>query len=172
LPNDPRGSGSSEIRSGALASLGPIHSGRKAVQPARSALRAFHRDAAPLLAHQVLWFDDSARRTIAGRLADLSRRRGWSVYACAILCNHVHLVVGTHRDNSTMMLGCIAAETAEALRGDRFPGDHPVWSDRPYKVYLRTAPEIRSRIRYVENNPVKGGLGVQTFDFVTSFDAA
>ena len=43
LPNDPRGSGSDEVRKLELDDLGPIHFGRKAEQPSRDELRAFHR---------------------------------------------------------------------------------------------------------------------------------
>jgi hypothetical protein len=40
LPNDPRGSGSEEIRKLGLEMLGPIHFGSKRVQPPRGSRRS------------------------------------------------------------------------------------------------------------------------------------
>src|SRR5690606_29653707 len=54
-PNDPRGSGSHEIRKTELRPLGRIHFGRKPVQPTKHALRSFHREVEPHLDHPVLW---------------------------------------------------------------------------------------------------------------------
>ena len=49
------------------------------------------------------------------------------------------------------------------------PESHPVWSERPYKVYLRTESEVRSRIVYVERNPMKEGLPAQAYPFVSEY---
>ena len=46
LPNDPRGSGSRELRNDILSELGEIHYGRKRVQPAGREVRAFYERAA------------------------------------------------------------------------------------------------------------------------------
>ena len=43
LPNDPRGSTSSEIRVEALKELGDIHYGRKEIQPSSQQIREFHQ---------------------------------------------------------------------------------------------------------------------------------
>lgn len=64
MPNDPRGSGSEEIRKLGLEMLGPIHFGRKRVQPPRTQLRAFHREAMQILKHEVIWFDEEKRSTL------------------------------------------------------------------------------------------------------------
>ena len=61
LPNDPRGSGSEEIREEKLSDLGPIHHGRKQIQPPRRELKQFYRDANLLLDFEPIWFDDAKR---------------------------------------------------------------------------------------------------------------
>jgi hypothetical protein len=48
--------------------------------------------------------------------------------------------------------------------------EHPVWSARPYKVFLRTPDEVRGRIAYVNDNPEKEGLTSQQYDFVRAYD--
>ena len=64
LPNDPRGSGSDEVRKDELDDLGPIHFGRKSEQPSRDELRAFHREASEHLDFPTFWFDEQTRAVI------------------------------------------------------------------------------------------------------------
>jgi REP element-mobilizing transposase RayT len=167
MPNDPRGSGSAEIRQLGLERLGPIHFGRKRVQPGRAELKAFHREAEQILQHDVVWFDEEKRNVIGEAIARVVREMGYTVWAAAVLTNHWHLVVRTHRDDSLTMLCRIAEGTFHALheRG-LVPEGHPVWADRPYKVFLRTRDEVLGRIDYVEKNPMKEGLARQHWEFV------
>lgn len=54
-----------------------------------------------------------------------------------------------------------------ALRGNGLvPADHPVWSHRPYKVFLYSEQDVIGRIDYVNENPVKEGLPRQHWSFV------
>jgi len=73
LPNDPRGSGSIKIRALKLKEHGPIHFGRKKLQPSRVELREFHRHAEAELKHPVLWFDEKMRDAIACGKASAAR---------------------------------------------------------------------------------------------------
>jgi hypothetical protein len=61
----------------------------------------------------------------------------------------------------------VADATREALRrAGLVSPDHPVWSHRPYKVFLYLRPEVCGRIEYVEENPLKEGLQRQNWEFV------
>jgi len=169
FPNDPRGSGSCEIGKPELRDLGPIHLGRKEDQPTRDELRAFFRAGEPLLNHNVVWLDHELRAAVACAFADIIRSHGYTVWACAILRNHAHAVVRTHKShNSEQMWHAFAQASAQALRA--FPAlgtGHPVWSARPYKVYLKSRHAVRTRIGYVQRNPEKEGLPPQAWDFVS-----
>ncbi len=171
LPNDPRGSGSYEIRQEKLADLGPIHFGRKEVQPVREELRAFSRAAAPRLDFPLLWFDDAKRQAIGDSISQIVDRQGYTVWACAVLRNHVHLCVRRHRDDAATLWAKFAEGTTAGLRlfAD-LPRAHPVWSERPYKVFLYTPDDVRRVIAYIEHNPVKEGLDPQEWPFVTDYD--
>ncbi len=46
---------------------------------------------------RAIFRDDRDRREFVGRLAALTRPEAWTVYACALLANHVHLPVPTGR---------------------------------------------------------------------------
>lgn len=171
LPNDPRGSGSEALREEKFADLGPIHHGRKAVQPPREELRRFYRDAGPRLEHSPIWFDDAKRQAIGDAFARIVEQRRYTVWACAILKNHAHLCVRRHRDDAVTIWRAFASEAAESLRlfAD-VADDHPVWSNRPYKVFLYDGGDVRRVMAYIEENPVKEALGAQRWAFVREYD--
>jgi REP element-mobilizing transposase RayT len=167
LPNDLRGSGSEDLRRDELKALGEILPGRQYSQPPREIVKEFYREAEPHLEHTRLWFDESRRDVIGRAFGGAAKERGYTIWACAICANHVHLVVSSHRDNSRTIWDHLAAAARNALHDARIvPGDHPVWSHRPYKVFLYTPQEVLGRILYVERNPVKEGLPAQKWDFV------
>jgi REP element-mobilizing transposase RayT len=171
LPNDPRGSGSEVVQKEALQGLGEIHFGRKAVQPPRAELRAFFKQAEPLLAHPRLWFDDAKRQAIARAIGQVVATRRYTVWGCAILKNHAHLCIRRHRDDALAMWQAFAAASRDAIR--RFADvadDHPVWSDRPYKVFLDAPADVVRIVRYVAENPAKEGLPSQRWPFVVEYD--
>ena len=174
-PNDPRGSGSMIFYNEQLDVLGPIHFGRKPhhLQPSREEVRDFHRRFKAMLQHNVFWIDDAKRQAIANAISMVIAREGYKVYACAICSNHAHLVVRIHRDDALTLWNKFADESRLRLRAARFSDispDHPVWADRPYKVFLYSPDEVEARIDYVNNNPSKEGLAPQYWDFVTRYD--
>ena len=65
LPNDPRGSGSAEVRRDNLAELGAAHLGRKAIQPTGQTICEFYKAATPLLQHPVVRLNEAARTSAA-----------------------------------------------------------------------------------------------------------
>ncbi|MCY2962595.1 MAG: hypothetical protein NT069_02910 [Planctomycetota bacterium] len=171
LPNDPRGSGSQTILNEKLADLGPIHFGRKEVQPSREVLREFSRAAASRLEHTPLWFDAAKRQALAESIGQTIAQCGYTVWACAVLKNHLHLCVRRHRDDAATMWSRFAEKTTAGLRlfAD-VPSTHPVWSERPYKVFLYTPDDVRRVVAYIEQNPVKEGLPPERWPFVTEYD--
>jgi REP element-mobilizing transposase RayT len=171
LPNDPRGSGSAEIRNPDLADLGPIRPGRQKEQPTRAELKGFYREANNHLEYEPLWFDPAKRQALAEVFARVTRDFRYTVYACAILSNHAHLIVRRHRDDARTIWDTFAGAAREALYQLRdVTPDHPIWSERPYKVFLYTPAEVRNRIEYVNDNPIKEGLPPQHHPFVTAYD--
>ncbi len=91
------------------------------------------------------------------------------MYALAVLRNHLHAVIRTHRDDSIDMLIHIANASHEALLNESIvPRDQPVWSDRPYKVNLRSENHIRTCINYVNANPQKLRLHSQVWFGITT----
>lgn len=173
LPNDLRGSGSSELREEKFAPLGDIHRGRKPAkqQPSRDDLREFHRNASPLLQHTKFWLDEPKRQLIASAFGEVIAERNYTIWAYAILSNHAHMIVRRHRDDALTMWEQLANGAGQRLRKDASVADnHPVWSERPYKVFLHTPEAVCSCIRYIAENPGKEGLLFQWYPFVQSYN--
>lgn len=171
LPNDPRGSGSEYVREAKLADLGAVHHGRKRVQPPRAKLQEFYRSAESRLDFPTLWFDDAKRQAIGGAFARVAESRKYTVWGCAVLRNHAHLCIRRHRDDPTTMWRAFAEESICALRlFPNVPPKHPMWSSRPYKVFLKSPDDVRRVVTYVERNPVKDGLPPQSWSFVQLYD--
>src|SRR5205809_593781 len=104
LPNDPRGSGSHTIHSDVIADLGALHYGRKRVQPAGREVRAFYEQAATVLCHPLLTFDEAARAEIAAAFADTITEQRYTCYACAIMPDHVHVLIRKHKHQAEQMI--------------------------------------------------------------------
>ena len=170
LSNDPRGSGSESVRKDELKTLGEIHPGRKRVQPPRNELKEFYRDAEPLLEHKTVWFDDAMAAVIAKAIGEAAARFGYTIWALSTCSNHGHAVVRTHRDRAEVIWQRLADASRDALRdAGLVPKDHPVWSHRPYKVFLYDVDDVNGRIAYVEDNPGKEGLPRQHWDCVREY---
>lgn len=170
LMNDPRGSGSVEFRQKKFEALGPIHLGRKWKQPTRQELKEFYRKANELLQHKPFWFNSAKRQALGEAFGGVVATRGWTVWACAVMPNHAHFCIRAHRDDSVTMWSKLTQASGDVMR--RFsdvPDTHPVWSQRPYKVFLHTHPDVVDRIEYIEDNPVDAGLPPQNWPFVQPF---
>ena len=171
LPNDPRGSGSEEIREEKLSDLGPIHHGRKQIQPPHRELKQFYRDANPLLDFEPIWFADAKRQAIADAFAQVVENERYTVWACAVLSNHAHLCIRRHRDDAVTMWNAFAESSRAALgRFEDLADEHPLWSNRPYKVFLDSPEDVRRVVSYIQRNPTREKLLPQTWSFIQPYD--
>jgi REP element-mobilizing transposase RayT len=172
LPNDPRGSRSTTIRSDVLAQLGELHQGRKLIQPPADEVRRFYEQAADLLQHPLLTFDEGDVAEIAVAFAQVIEDERYTCYACAIMPDHVHVLLRKHKHQAEQMIEALrTASRAQLCTANRRPADHPVWSGGTgWKVFLDHPDEVRRTIRYIEDNPVRLGLPEQHWPFVKPYD--
>lgn len=171
LPNDPRGSGSHCVASPLLAELAELHFGRKAVQPAPNVVREFYDRAEELLDHPIIRFDAHQIVEIAAAFTDTIARHAYTCYACAILPDHVHVVIRKHRHRAEAMILNLQNESRSRLSGSgAIPANHPVWTKGGWRRFLDSPDAVRTGVRYVEKNPVKAGLGPQKWPLVKPYD--
>ena len=171
LPNDPRGSGSHIIRNPVLQRLGELHHGRKTVQPPGADVRVFYEEAHALLKHHVSRFTRQEMMIISDVFARVMRDRKYTCYACAIMPDHVHILIRKHRDLAEEMIEHLQSQSRLRLSATaRRPADHPIWSRGGWKVFLDHPDEIRRTIAYINDNPRWMSLPDQCWSFVTKYD--
>ena len=104
---------------------------------------------------------------------------GFTVWACSILPEHVHLVIARHTYPIERVANLLKGEATKSLKQESL---HPqarhadargkipsLWAEGQWKVFLDSEAAIESAIRYVEENPVKEGKPPQKWSFVTPF---
>ncbi len=171
LGNDPRGSGSREVYTPILAELGEVHYGRRRNQPKRQVVRAFYAEAEPRLQYSIIRFRPDQFAEIAVALGETISDRHYTCYVCAILPDHVHLVIRKHRDSAEQMIENFQNESRRWLQSNGVvPTDHPVWTLKGWHAFLDSPEAIRRCIHYVERNPMKEGLPRQEWQFIVPYD--
>lgn len=154
LPNDPRGSGSQYVATRELQELGELHYGRRKIQPAPARVREFYDRAEERLQFPVIRFDAAQIEAVGAVFGDCTAQLGYTCYACAILPDHVHLVVRKHRDRAEMIIENLQQSTrSQLIRDGVVPPAHPLWTLGGWRGFLDSPERVRTVIRYIERNP-------------------
>lgn len=134
LPNDPRGSMSTAVACPELAKLAQLHFGRKYPQPPLAELRAFYRQAVPLLKHPVLWFDQRERDVLVQATRELVSNLRLTCCAGAILHNHAHFLVRKHKLKGEDMIQALKKRSGRRPEaGQPRPRGSPRFQRRPVR---------------------------------------
>jgi REP element-mobilizing transposase RayT len=181
LPNDPRGSGSSWVWAEHLqpfgdASLVEDRSRSKARVPHNRTTRLAAKRA---LKHPAVKFDGVQARAVGRGFGELVTEIGLSVWACAVLPDHVHLVVGPHSQPADVLAARFKMVATSRLKQEQLhPFGHltkpngstpKCWQRGEWKVYLFDEEAVRRAITYVEENPLKEGKPRQQWPFVVQY---
>jgi len=180
LPNDPRGSGSSEVRYEPLVKFGPATkvTTRRSVA-ARPHDRKVRLAAKGVMKYPEVVFNGHQALSVINGFSEQSAKSDFVVHACSILPQHVHMVIARHRYSIEQVVRLLRqAGTLRLLADGLHPFAHlrspkgrlpSVWAQDFRKVFLFTAEEIWHRIKYVEDNPIKDGKRPQKWSFVTPY---
>ena len=174
LPNDPRGSTSNFIGSDVIGELGALHQGRKRIQPASKDIRRFYEQAADLLKFSLLRLTPPEIEVVAQAFAQIISWEKYTCYACAIMPDHIHMVIRKHRDLAETMIAKFQLASRGAIVGigdiERREPSHPGWGGPGWKVFLDSPDDIVRTVRYVADNPIQARMPRQTWDFVKPYD--
>jgi len=171
LPNDPRGSTSHTISSERISALGTLHYGRKKVQPASRDVRAFYQKATGVLKHPLLEVRGESVDHVASAFADVIEHQRYTCYACAIMPDHVHILLRKHKHRAEEMIDHLQNASRRVVDTDRWPSDHPVWTNGGgWRVFLDHPDDVERTVPYIEENPKKMGLPDQHWPFVVPYD--
>jgi REP element-mobilizing transposase RayT len=182
LPNDPRGSWSTEVWAGHLQPFGPatkVDTHRSLA--GREHDRSLRFEAKQNLLYPAVHFTPRQTRAVGDGFAQAVADLELDVFACSIMPDHVHLVTGRYRSDAEYVAGFLKRAATRRLNDERV---HPLqhcqqangrtpspWVVGGWFVYLNSPSEVRSRIRYVEENPIKAGLPPQRWEFVRAYEA-
>lgn len=177
LPNDPRGSWSNWIRKWELLQFGPATK----VSTRRSVASRNHDSSLRQQAKQVLDFPEvhlsgvQAWHVSEG-FACAAAESGYQVYACSILPQHVHVVIGRHERKAERIVAHLKARASTRLREaschpmqsyEQPDGGLPsLWARKCWKVFLSDVEAVRRAVHYVRANPQKEGKRPQRWRFV------
>jgi REP element-mobilizing transposase RayT len=172
LPNDPRGSTSKEVRVEPIEALGEHHYGRKEDQPSSKQLREFFKNAEEALAHSVRPLDDDDIALVGQALGTLIEERDYVCHACAVMPDHVHILIRRYRDRAEDMIAQFQKSAKAALiEAGKRPVNHPVWTHGAgWKTFVNTQQQFEREIKYIRQNPTKIGRPEQSWSFVTAYD--
>lgn len=183
LPNDPRGSGSKEVWAPELRPFGPA---TFVEDRAKSRGRVPHdrklrSEAKKHLNYPAVLFDGLQARAVARGFAKLLKEVEIPCYACTVLPDHVHLVVGPSAIPAKVLCSRLKQHSTARLKDEAIhPFQHLLdeegevpkcWQRGGWKVYLFEEARVRQTIRYVEDNPLKEGKKKQNWNFVTPFES-
>jgi REP element-mobilizing transposase RayT len=177
LPNDPRGSWSDFVGAWELFRYGPATRTTETHSLAYAQHDQWKRLAAKeVLKYPPVTFTGFQARAIARGFAQYVEKSGLIVWACAILPDHVHLVVGRFRLEIEQVVIQMKGDATERLTAEQIHpfGELREKSGRPPKcfargcwhVFLGSVEDIGNAIEYTEDNPEKEGLQRQKWKFV------
>ena len=173
LPNDPRGSGSDYIAVWELYRFGRATKTdlRRSVAAAAHDL-ALRRAAKEALRFPPVELTGTQAVTVVEGFAKACDEGNYRIHACAVLPDHVHMVVGSHPRDIQQVIGHLKSRATTGLKKRELwhADDHPVWGEHGWNVYLDEPPDVWRAINYVEQNPIKEGKRVQHWSIVTPFD--
>ena len=180
LPNDGRGSWSTEVWAEHLKPFGPA---TKTSERKSLANRAHDRTkrlaAKAALEYPAVTLDEAQRNCVARGFEKIIAIVGMVLYACAIMPDHVHLVVARHNEDFETLVGFLKRAASRQLseeglhplagyinRSDRVPSP---WADGGWNRFIDDPIDIPPAIDYVEKNPERIGLARQYWSFVAPY---
>lgn len=182
LPNDPRGSGSVVVRSEKLQEFGEATKVSADEFCARKPHDRKKRLAAKAaLDYPPVTFNGLQARAIARGFANSVRRSKITIWACAVMPDHVHLVVAPHRHAIETLGNLLKGEATRQLVREEI---HPFQGQEGYRgrppacfgrkwwvIYKDNEEALLNAIRYVERNPTRAGFRPQEWTCVVQYPA-
>jgi REP element-mobilizing transposase RayT len=118
---------------------------------------------------------------VAHGIAKMVEKSGYAILACAIMPDHIHLVIARFRYDVVQVANLLKGAATRQLLAE---GIHPLqeyrqkdgsipspWSSKIWKVFLDCDYDVRRAIQYTDENPEKDGLKPQKWSFVVPYDA-
>lgn len=173
MPNDPRGSGLDYVAVWELYRYGEATK----VSTRRSVANRPHDASQRRAAKSALRFppvEITGQQAVAvvDGFRTACNEADYGIHACAVLPDHVHLVIGRHQRTIRRIVVHLKSRATRRLKevGLWHSDNRAVWGAHGWNVFLNDRVAVLRAIRYVEANPVKEGRRPQQWSIVTPFD--
>ncbi|HZU34622.1 MAG TPA: hypothetical protein VFA18_01865 [Gemmataceae bacterium] len=179
LPNDPRGSWSDFVASWELARFGQAIKSQERLAIDDTLWARWRAEAQQALKYPAVVLNGRQARSVGTGFANGVRKSRYTIWACSVLPQHVHLVIARHSYKVETIANLLKGEATKELKKSSL---HPqasfvepdgklpsMWAEGQWKVFLDSEEAIEAAIGYVEENPVKEGKPPQKWSFVTPF---
>lgn len=178
LPNDPRGSWSQFVASWDLYRYGPATKVNDSRSHAWDEHDVTHRrEAKRALKYPPVVLSGAQALSVARGFACAARASDYRILACAILPEHVHLVLARHDYSVEQMIRRLKQLAVAQLLADHL---HPFahlrtrrnsppspFAAHGWKCFIDSEAYLDAAIQYVEKNPLKEGKPRQAWSFVS-----
>ena len=199
LPNDERGSGSECVRSEALQEFGPAtREIARTSSVAKACERSFNdrtcadkerrKAMEAVLKYPPVHLTNEQIRQVGAGFAQAIQDSGYTVYACAVMSTHVHLVVERHQYEARTIMKHFKTRATQHLKwntdnsvsgvsgGTRSPNSNRTcsprspspWQHRGWVVFIDSQEQLQAAIAYVE----KHNTPPQIWEFVRPIRAS
>ena len=180
LPNDPRGSWSETVYAWELLRYGKATKRIERIVIDSERYARWRSEAQRALKYPPVSFSDQQILQIGLGFQSYIQKSELTVWACSILREHVHLVLGRHKYKAEIAVNLLKGAASKQILSTQ---NHPMqsyfrglsrlpsmWGEGQWIVYLDTEEAIVNAIRYVNENPIREGLSQQNWGFVTRFE--
>jgi REP element-mobilizing transposase RayT len=146
LPNDPRGSWSDFVASWALARFGKATKTLERTAVDVSQWACWRAEAVQALRYPAVVLTGNQARIVGQGFANALRKSCYTIWACSILPEHVHLVIGRHPYKVEQIANLLKGEATKRLKQEslhphaRFIGTDgklpSMWAEHQWKVFF------------------------------------
>lgn len=133
--------------------LGRIKYGRQNPVPPKGQLMKFWTAATPNLSRPTFFIDDKSRPIIAAGFSKVVQRLGIKIGACAIMNDHVHLLILRSRYRVEYIVNQLKGAATKSLKLKRTP-----WTRGCWKVFINDTESLQAAADYIQANPTSAGL--------------
>jgi REP element-mobilizing transposase RayT len=132
-----------------------------------------------VLKYEPVVIDGAQALSVSKGFTEVIGKNGYVVHACAIMPDHVHMVIARHHYKIEQVVNLLKGAATRQLERD---GVHPQakfvdekgklpspWAQELRKVFLFKPQQVREKIKYVNDNPGNRGLKRQTWSFVVPY---
>jgi len=182
LPNDERGSHSTNVRAMNIAHFGPATKTNTRQSVAHTPHNVqVRREAKAAMKYPEVILTGEQARVVARGFSKAIEESAYLVHACSILPQHVHLVIARTSDRKIeQIVGHLKARATQELLAEAM---HPLaeygkpngqvpspWTQRKgWVIYLNSNKAIADKVAYTQENPEREGKPRQHWSFVTPF---